>query len=161
MCYDGYLEVSLMIVATLESVMILDKAERLAKAVICSDIAENYRKCYKVLQEDLEAQTLINQFTAMKERYEEVQRFGKYHPDYTVVSTKMRELKRSIDLHEKIAAFKNAENTLQKLLDEVSVAIGSEVSSAIKVPTGNPFFDAGGCGGGCGSGGSCGCKKTG
>ncbi|WP_242143526.1 MULTISPECIES: YlbF family regulator [unclassified Bacillus cereus group] len=150
-----------MIVATLESVLILDKAEQLAQAVVYSDIAENYRKCFKDLQEDSEAQELIRQFAAMKERYEEVRRFGKYHPDYAFVSTKMRELKRSVDLHDKIAAFKKAESNLQKLLDEVSVAIGSEVSSAIKVPTGNPFFDAGGCGGGCGSGGSCGCKKTG
>ena len=101
----------------------------------------------------MELQTLIQQFTAMKERYEEVQRFGKYHPDYTTVSMKMRELKRSVDLHDKVAAFKRAETALQKLLDEVSVAIGSEVSSSIKVPTGNPFFDAGGCGGGCGTGG--------
>ncbi len=109
----------------------------------------------------MEVQTLIQQFTAMKERYEEVQRFGKYHPDYTFVSTKMRELKRSVDLHDKIAAFKRVETALQKLLDEVSVAIGSEVSSSIKVSTGNPFFDAGGCGGGCGTGGGWGCKKTG
>ena len=107
----------------------------------------------------MELQTLIQQFTAMKERYEEVQRFGKYHPDYTTVSMKMRELKRSVDLHDKVAAFKRAETALQKLLDEVSVAIGSEVSSSIKVPTGNPFFDAGGCGGGCGTGGGCGCKN--
>jgi len=129
-----------MIVATLESVLILDKAEQLAKAIICSDIAEDYRKCYKELHEDMEVQALIQQFTAMKERYEEVQRFGKYHPDYTFVSTKMRELKRSVDLHDKIAAFKRVETALQKLLDEVSVAIGSEVSSSIKVPTGNPFL---------------------
>ena len=53
----------------------------------------------------MELQTLIQQFTAMKERYEEVQRFGKYHPDYTTVSMKMRELKRSVDLHDKVAAF--------------------------------------------------------
>ncbi|MGI2774528.1 YlbF family regulator [Bacillus cytotoxicus] len=150
-----------MIVATLESVLILDKAEQLAQAVVYSDIAENYRKCFKDLQEDSEAQELIRQFAAMKEHYEEVRRFGKYHPDYAFVSKKMRELKRSVDLHDKIAAFKKAESNLQKLLDEVSVVIGSEVSSSIKVPTGNPFFDAGGCGGGCGSGGSCGCKKTG
>ena len=36
-----------MIVATLESVLILDKAEQLAKAIICSDIAEDYRKYYR------------------------------------------------------------------------------------------------------------------
>ena len=150
-----------MIVATLESVMILDKAEQLAKAVVLSDIAEQYRKSYYTLQQDSEVQMLIGQFTAMKERYEEVQRFGKYHPDYTSVSKQMRELKRTVDLHEKIAAFKKAENDLQKLLDEISGIMGAEISPAIKVPTGNPFFDAGGCGGGCGSGGSCGCKKTG
>ncbi|WP_369902913.1 YlbF family regulator [Bacillus manliponensis] len=150
-----------MIVATLESVIILEKAEQLAKAVVCSDIAQQYRECYKVLKQDEEVQALIQQFTAMKERYEEVQRFGKYHPDFTFVTKQMRELKRSVDLHEKIAAFKKAENDLQKLLDEISVIVGSEVSPSIKVPTGNPFFDAGGCGGGCGTGGGCGCKKTG
>ncbi len=55
-----------MIVATLESVLILDKAEQLAKAIICSDIAEDYRKCYKDLHEDMEVQTLIQQFTAIE-----------------------------------------------------------------------------------------------
>lgn len=150
-----------MIVATLESVMILERAEHLAKAVVRSDIAEHYRKCYEVLRQDGEVQALIEKFTAMKERYEEVQRFGKYHPDFTSVTKQMRELKRTVDLHEKIAAFKKAENDLQKLLDEISVIVGSEISPSIKVPTGNPFFDAGGCSGGCGTGGGCGCKKTG
>lgn len=71
-----------MIVATLESVLILDKAEQLAKAIICSDIAEDYRKCYKELQEDMEVQTLIQQFTAMKERYE-----GKYNVSVNIILT--------------------------------------------------------------------------
>ncbi len=52
-------------------------------------------------------------------------------------------------------------NCFAEVIRRVSVAIGSEVSSSIKVPTGNPFFDAGGCGGGCGTGGGCGCKKNG
>ncbi len=105
-----------MIVATLESVLILDKAEQLAKAIICSDIAEDYRKYYRELHEDIELQTLIQQFTAMKERYEEVQRFGKYHPDYTTVSMKMRELKRSVDLHDKVAAFKKSRNCFAEVI---------------------------------------------
>ena len=49
-----------MIVATLESVLILDKAEQLAKAIICSDIAEDYRKCYKELHEDMEVLTILS-----------------------------------------------------------------------------------------------------
>ncbi len=148
-------------IATFESVLILDQAEALARMVIQSEIAERYRQCLYTLQHDAVAQELIRKFTAMKDRYEEVQRFGKYHPDYHVVTKEMRELKRQVDLHETIANFKKAENEVQKLLDEISVIIGQEVSPSIKVPTGNPFFDSMGCGGGCGSGGSCGCKKTG
>lgn len=148
-----------MIIATLESVMILDEAEQLARTIVQSEVAEHYRQCHNTLQRDDVAQGLIRQFTGVKERYEEVQRFGKYHPDYSAVTKQMRELKRQVDLHETIAAFKKAENEMQKLLDEVSVLIGQEISPGIKVPTGNPFFDAGGCSsGGCGSGGSCGCK---
>ena len=147
-----------MIIATLESVMILDEAEQFARMIVQSEVAEHYRQCYDTLKQDHVAQELIRQFTAIKERYEEVQRFGKYHPDFSSVTKQMRELKRQVDLHETIASFKKAENDMQKLLDEVSVLIGQEVSPAIKVPTGNPFFDAGGCSGGCGSGGSCGCK---
>lgn len=147
-----------MIIASLESVMILDEAEQLARMIVQSETAEQYRQCYYMLQQDRVAQELIRQFTAMKERYEEVQRFGKYHPDFSSVTKQIRDLKRQVDLHETIASFKKAENEMQKLLDEVSVLIGQEISPAVKVPTGNPFFDAGGCSGGCGSGGSCGCK---
>ncbi|MBO9130288.1 YlbF family regulator [Bacillus sp. 165] len=150
-----------MMIATLESVLILDQAEALAGMIIQSEIGERYRQRLYTLQQDAVAQELIRKFTAMKERYEEVQRFGKYHPDYHVVTKAIRELKRQVDLHETIANFKQAENEIQKLLDEVSVVIGQEVSSSIKVPSGNPFFDSMSCGGGCGSGGSCGCKKTG
>jgi cell fate (sporulation/competence/biofilm development) regulator YlbF (YheA/YmcA/DUF963 family) len=151
-----------MIIATLESVMILDGAEHLARMIVESEIAEEYRRCYNKLQKDRAAQTLIQRFVSIKERYEEVQRFGKYHPDFSTVSTEIRGLKRELDLHDTVVAFKKAETEMQKLLDEISVIVGSEISSAIKVPTGNPFFDSGGgCSGGCGTGGGCGCRKTG
>ena len=71
----------------------------------------------------------------------------------------IRQLKRDMDLDDNVANFRRAENDLQGLLDEVSVLIGRSVSDNVKVPTGNPFFDSGSaCGGGCGSGGSCGCS---
>lgn len=74
---------------------------------------------------------------------------------------KMREIKRELDLNDKVADFKRAENELQSILDEVSVEIGTAVSEHVKVPTGNPYFDGlSSCGGGCGSGGSCGCKVS-
>ena len=106
---------------------------------------------------DQAAQEKIQTFNSMKDSYEEVQRFGRYHPDYRTVTKAIREAKREMDLHPSIIEYKQAENHLQQLLDEVSVLIGHSVSPHIKVPTGNPFFESS-CGGGCGSGGSCGCS---
>lgn len=147
--------------ATLERIELLEEAELLARMVIQSDVAEQYRQAYYLLHSDQEAQNLIKRFVHIKERYEEVGRFGKYHPDYKEVNMETRYLKREVDLHPVIANFKKAEKELQELLDEISVLIGKAVSEYIKVPTGNPFFDSmSSCStGGCGSGGSCGCSK--
>ncbi|WP_066318060.1 YlbF family regulator [Bacillus sp. FJAT-29814] len=142
--------------ATLERIELLEYAEDLAKMILESDVAEQYRISLYKLQSSREAQNKIKRFTSLKELYEEVQRFGKYHPDYKRVMMQVREFKREMDLDPHVADFKLAENDLQSLLDEISLLIGGAVSKHIKVPTGNPFFDNG-HGSGCGSGGSCGC----
>ena len=150
-----------MMIATFEHVQMVEKAEELAKMIWQSELAEDYHRCLYNLQHDQEAQELIRAFDSIKERYEEVQRFGKYHPDYRKVTLETRELKRKVDLHETIHSFKEAEDAIQKTLDEISVMIGKAVSDNVKVPTGNPFFDSmTSCGGGCGSGGGCGCKAS-
>ncbi|UTL74242.1 regulatory iron-sulfur-containing complex subunit RicF [Bacillus halotolerans] len=147
--------------ATMESVRLQSEAQQLAEMILQSETAENYRNCYKRLQEDEEAERIIRSFIKIKEQYEDVQRFGKYHPDYREISRKMREIKRELDLNDKVADFKKAETELQSILDEISVEIGTAVSEHIKVPTGNPYFDGlSSCGGGCGSGGGCGCKVS-
>ncbi|AOC90915.1 YlbF family regulator [Bacillus sp. L381] len=147
--------------ATIESVRLQSEAEQLAGMILQSETAENYRDCYKRLQEDEEARRIIRSFMSIKEQYEDVQRFGKYHPDYREISRKMREMKRELDLNDKVAEFKKAETELQSLLDEISIELGTAVSEHVKVPTGNPYFDGlSSCGGGCGSGGGCGCKVS-
>ncbi|KAA6452252.1 MULTISPECIES: YlbF family regulator [Bacillus] len=147
--------------ATMESVRLQSEAQKLAGMILQSETAENYRNCYKRLQQDEEAGRIIRSFMDIKDKYEDVQRFGKYHPDYREISRKMREIKRELDLNDKVADFKKAETELQSILDEVSIEIGTAVSEHIKVPTGNPYFDGlSSCGGGCGSGGGCGCKVS-
>ncbi|MFP3671855.1 YlbF family regulator [Bacillus sp. SIMBA_031] len=147
--------------ATIESVKLQSEAEQLAGMILQSEAAENYRDCYKRLREDEEAGRIIRSFMSVKEQYEDVQRFGKYHPDYREISRKMREMKRELDLNDKVAEFKKAETELQSLLDEISIELGTAVSEHVKVPTGNPYFDGlSSCGGGCGSGGGCGCKVS-
>ncbi|MGG3736433.1 YlbF family regulator [Aeribacillus pallidus] len=146
--------------ATMEQIEIINFAEQLANMIIQSETAEQYRRCYHKLYTDEQTKRKIQAFVQLKERYEEVQRFGKYHPDYKEVTRKIREVKREMDLDENVANFRRAENDMQQLLDEISRLIGHAVSPQIKVPTGNPFFDSlSSCGGGCGSGGACGCSS--
>lgn len=76
--------------ATMESVRLQSEAQQLAEMILQSETAENYRNCYKRLQEDEEAGRIIRSFIKIKEQYEDVQRFGKYHPDYREISRKMR-----------------------------------------------------------------------
>jgi len=138
---------------------ILDTSEQLSSMILQSEIVDYYYSCLNNIRRNKETLRKIKAFTEAKELYEEVQRFGRYHPDYQQVMRKIRELKREMDLDEHVAEFKKAENDLQALLDEISTIIGKSVSEHIKVPTGNPFFDSSSsCGGGCGSGGSCGCS---
>jgi cell fate (sporulation/competence/biofilm development) regulator YlbF (YheA/YmcA/DUF963 family) len=146
-----------LLAVTSERVVLMEEAEQLVSMILESDIAEHYRQCLYSVKNNADTQRKIKGFVDMKDRYEEVQRFGKYHPDYKEVMGQIRVVKRELDMDEAIAEFKRAENDLQGLLDEVSVIIGRSVSESVKVPTGNPFFESS-CSGGCGSGGSCGCS---
>jgi cell fate (sporulation/competence/biofilm development) regulator YlbF (YheA/YmcA/DUF963 family) len=143
--------------ATIETVEIMDQAERLAQEIIQSEVGLHFINSLRKMKLDPVAQEKIQTFNAMKDSYEEVQRFGRYHPDYKTVTRAIREAKREMDLHPSIIEYKQAENGLQQLLDEISMLLGHSVSPHIKVPAGNPFFESS-CGGGCGSGGSCGCS---
>lgn len=143
----------------MESLALLDLSDELSALILESDEAKRYCAKRKALQNS-ETQARIHAFTKIKEAFEEVERFGRYHPDYKEVTRKTRALKRELDMDEHIAEFRRAETDLQSLLDEISMLLAGAVSPNIKVPTGNPFFEQkSGCStGGCGSGGSCGCS---
>jgi len=144
---------------TSEWVTVLDETDRLSSMILSSEQAQNLREAYSKVYSDQLLVQKIATFTKMKEQYEDVQRFGKYHPDYSTIMKEIRKIKRELDLDERIAKFKLAENDYQDLLDEISLIIGKSVSEAVKVPVSNPFFATGSsCGSGCGSGGSCSCS---
>ncbi|EGL81650.1 hypothetical protein CathTA2_2836 [Caldalkalibacillus thermarum TA2.A1] len=143
-------------IASLDLAEILEETDRLAQLILRSEEVKQYRLCKQRLKQDKEAQKLIKRFVQKKEQFEEVERFGRYHPDYDRIKQEMRQLKRELDLNESVANFKKAERTLEAILIEISEKIAYAVSDSIKVPTGNPFFDqigcgGGGCSGGCGS----------
>lgn len=139
-----------------EKLLVYDDAQQLAKMIVESEPVEHYVHCYHKLKNNKQAQQKIAEFVEMKEAYEEVHRFGKYHPDYGRIMKQMHCVKREMDLMEDVANFKKAEKDLQDILDEISVLIGRAVSVHIKVPTGNPFFEQLSCTGGCSTDSGCG-----
>ena len=141
-------------IASIDLTKILEETNQLARLIVHSEEAKHFRLCKYKLAQDIEAQRLIKEFTQKKEQYEEVERFGRFHPDYKRIKEEMRETKRKLDLNTHIAQFKKAERELENILNDVSKIIAFAVSEQIKVPSGNPFWDTQGCGGsGCGSGG--------
>ncbi len=149
-----------MMIMTSEWAFILDEADELSAMILSSEQAQKLSNAYNDVYTDDILVHQISTFNRMKEQYEDVQRFGKYHPDYHTIMKQIRQQKRSLDLDERVASLKIAENDFQDLLDEISLIIGKSVSEAVKVPVSNPFFATSGssCGTGCGTGGGCSCS---
>ncbi|MGH2317383.1 YlbF family regulator [Planococcus sp. SE5232] len=146
-------------IMTYEWAEITDFADELSQMILQSEQADLYRAAYDSVYNDKNLAAEIQAFARLKEQYEEVQRFGKYHPEYSRVMKQIRVDKRRLDLNEKVANLRLAENELQDLMDQVSFIIGRSVSEAVKIPSTNPFFSSeSSCGGSCGTGGGCSCS---
>lgn len=149
------------LIATIEIVDLLDQSEHFSKIILQSDVIDEYRQARKRMNNDETAQRLIREFNETKILYDEVQRFGRYHPDYNQIMTNIRSKKRDMDMNEVVANFKIAERNVQRLLDDISELIARSVSEQILVPKEGAIFTDGGCStGGCGSGGACSCNAS-
>ena len=124
---------------TSEWVMILEEVQDLNTMIRSSEQFANLQKAHLAVYSDEELVRKINDFQRMKDQYEDVQRFGKYHPDYQTIMKSVRAKKRELDVNDKISALRLAENDYQDLLDEIGLLIGKTVSDSIKVPVSNPF----------------------
>ncbi|MEW9672813.1 YlbF family regulator [Ammoniphilus sp. 3BR4] len=149
-----------MIAHELNIVEVLGSAQDIADMIMASEEMKMYLAAKQALAQDQEAQHKLAAFQRLKEDYEEVERFGKYHPDYERVNRQVREMRRELKAIGSIEAFKKAESRLDDLLYHVCRTVADGVSESIKVPSDNPLYSlgGGGCGsGGCGTGGACGC----
>lgn len=133
-----------------ETIKILDEADDLNNMLLQSESYLKYKQSYIALQQNKEVQSLKSRFLKSKEKYDEVNRFGRYHPDYQTVMLSTRKLKKAYDMHPEVANVKQLETELQSLLDEIQIIIASSISKSIKVETGNPFFEQHNCSTGCG-----------
>ncbi|MBN3526055.1 YlbF/YmcA family competence regulator [Paenibacillus apiarius] len=91
---------------------------------------------------------LVREFSRKKERFEETERFGHYHPDYHKAKDEVLAVQSQLDSIEEVSYFKQAEQAVDELLHRLSETIAFAVSNTIKVP-GNDPQPSGGCGNGC------------
>lgn len=145
----------------MEHVDILDRTEILAKMILQSEVMHRYEQAYATLYNDETATQLIRSFNSMKDRYEEVERFGRYHPDYSTIMREVRSVKREMDMHPAVAEFKLRERELQRFLDDISEVVARSVSDQIIVPREDSLYESQHCTtGNCGSGQACSCSAS-
>ncbi|MEB6202593.1 YlbF family regulator [Mammaliicoccus fleurettii] len=144
---------------TVETVNILDQSDELSSCIKESLIYQEYQEAKYKLETDLEVKILRQKFDQIKSHYDDCLRFGRYHPDYSRVMKETRQQKRAYEIHPVVSNFKTKETALQDLLDEVISIVSYSISNNVKVDTGNPFFSSDSQGGGCATGGSCGCSS--
>lgn len=107
------------------------------------------------MKEDAEVHRLVREFQRYKDKFEECERFGHFHPDYHAAMDAVRDFQAKMDAHETIRRFKEAESRLDDLLHSVTKMIARSISETIKTPGADEALTDGGCSGGCSSGGSC------
>lgn len=134
----------------IDFIEVMDLADELNQMILQSESYQAYKKAFLDLSINEEVQQLKKELIRIKESYDEVNRFGRYHPDYQRVMLETRRKKKEYDMHPEVAQVKLLETQLQTLLDEVLVIIASSVSTEIKVEKGNPFFESHTCSSGCG-----------
>ncbi|WP_436959381.1 YlbF family regulator [Staphylococcus xylosus] len=141
---------------TEETLTVLDEIEALSDKILESRLYQEYREAEQALADNDEAHLLYQAFLKSKDKYDEIMRFGKYHPDYQSVMLDTRKRKRAYEMLPVVMNHKQKEVALQELIDQVIVKIAYAVSENVKIEAGNPFFqkDVGGCA----TGGSCSCS---
>lgn len=141
---------------TEETLSILDEIENLSDMIVQSEVYQNYQYAKENLENDEEAHLLYQAFLKSKDQYDDVMRFGKYHPDYKRIMMETRQRKRAYEMLPVVMEYKTKEVALQNLIDEVLTKIAFAVSENVKIEAGNPFFQTGH--NGCATGGSCNCS---
>ncbi|QYR23684.1 YlbF family regulator [Paenibacillus sp. sptzw28] len=121
-----------------------------------AEVAE-YAYWKSAVDRDQEVAALVRQFAKAKEKFEECQRFGRFHPDFNAAKDVVDAIQLKLGQIESVIRFKAAEQAVDELLHEIAKQIAASVSETIKVPGNDPLAK----GGGCGSGGSCGCSSGG
>ena len=88
----------------------------------------------KLMDTDIEIIKLIAEFNDVKTKYNEVSKYGKYHPDLKEVRLVLASAKKALFSNVVISEYKQLEKEIQKILDNISRKIAQSVSPKVKYP---------------------------
>lgn len=132
--------------------LILYKTDELGNAMLKSVEVAEYLFWKERVSRDEEVKALIRKMDKAKERFQDCERFGHYHPDYHAALDEVKAVEAEMEQVKSIREFKKAEDALDRLLYDVSETIARSVSESVKVPSNDPHLKSG-----CGSGGCSSC----
>lgn len=88
----------------------------------------------KEVNNNIEIQSMIETFNKNKTKFEEVSKYGKYHPDLKKVQKELSESKNQLFLNDVVKEIKQLEKDIQHDLDKISREISQSISNKIRFP---------------------------
>jgi len=113
---------------------VLDKTYDLVEEIKQTKDYNRLLELDKILKTDPTLIVLIESFNRIKEKYDDVSKYGKYHPDLKPVQLELAKQKEEVYTNPIIKEYKQLEKDLQNRLDQISKEIANCVSSKIKHP---------------------------
>jgi cell fate (sporulation/competence/biofilm development) regulator YlbF (YheA/YmcA/DUF963 family) len=111
----------------METTQIYEKVTELAKAITESELFIAYKDCQSELLADETFLALKDHFLKLKEQFEEVSRYGNYHPDLDHVKKDYQKAKVELMSHQLFKRFKRIEKELDTMIFEIEEQIQAVV----------------------------------
>ena len=89
---------------------------------------------HDIVENNGDIKVLVERFKKANAQYDEVKKYGGYHPDLKNVQRGFSEAKKTLYEHPIVAEYKQLEQLLQKQLDHISATIATSISTKIKHP---------------------------
>lgn len=113
---------------------IIEKTYELVDELKAQDSYKRILELKKEIDQNPEIKKLVEAFQKLNIKFEEVSKYGKYHPDLKTVQQDFSKAKTALYTNEIVKEYKTLEKDLQRTLDHCSSEIATAVSAKIKHP---------------------------
>ena len=114
--------------------VIIEKTYELVDEIKGSNTYKRLLELKKIMDNDNLVQDLVITFQKLNIKYEEVVKYGKYHPDLKTVQSSFSKAKEKLYTNELVKEYKQLEAELQNDLNQISRELAVNISRKIKHP---------------------------